>query len=151
MTIIKINKRAYSRAMNGRGIYGRYSKVRMQDGYGIVDTLGKQATKHVLGGIGRSTASYYGKQLGKIIGTKTGSPLLGKIAQSGLSALGGVAGENLGSTVGKVLGNTVFNDKEKEKKDKKKTEKISLNQLLEQARNKITGNGMQGSGINLQY
>jgi len=152
MTIIKLNKRAYTHAMHGKGIHGKYSKVRMQQGYGIFDTLGKTASKHVLGGLGKTTGNYYGKQLGKLIGDKTGSKLLGSVAKSGLSALGSFAGDRLGSTVGKVIGNNVFSDAEKEKKDKKKQEKVSLNDLLDNARKRITGSGMQyGQGISLNY
>ena len=135
MTICKLNKRLYVSSMHGRGIYGKYSKVLLQHGHGIVDGLGRVATKHVLGGIGRSTGSHFGKQLGKLIGQKTGSQLLGSIAKAGLSSIGGFGGEKLGSTVGHLLGNTVFADKEKKKK--KEPPKVSLSQLLEQARSKI--------------
>ena len=61
MTIVKLNKRNYVRSLHGRGIHGRYSKVIMQHGYGIVENLGKNASKLVLGGIGKSTGSYFGK------------------------------------------------------------------------------------------
>ena len=54
MTIIKLNKKAYQSRMYGRGIGGRYTKVLRQSGsgigYGIVDSMGKEATKYVLGG-----------------------------------------------------------------------------------------------------
>src|SRR5690349_15786958 len=98
--IVDLNKKAYRTRMYGRGIYGRVYKVRTQKGSGLVDSLGKSATKYLLGGVGKSTGSYFGKQLGKVIQEKTGSELLGKIAKTGLSALGGVAGEKLGSTSG---------------------------------------------------
>ena len=148
MTIVKLNKRAYVSHMHGRGIHGRYSKVLRQSGYGIVDELGKSATKYVLGGVGKSTGAYAGKALGNLIKEKTGSELLGKVAKSALSSLGGLAGAQLGKTSGKFLGNTVFSDKEmEEKKKKKEAPKVSLSQLLEQARSKISP--QQGQGINL--
>src|SRR4051812_17685212 len=129
MTVVKLSPRKYVTQLHGRGIYGRYSKVRMPHGYGIVDTLGKTATKHVLGGVGKATASHYGKQLGKLIGAKTGSPILGSIAKAGFSALGGLAGQKLGSTLGNVISNRVFTGEDKKKK--KDEEKVSLNSLLE--------------------
>ena len=147
MTIVKLNKRAYVSRMMGRGVHGRYSKVlRDHGGYGITDSLGKNASKFVLSGIGKSSGAYAGKQLGKMIQEKTGSQLLGKIAKSGLSALGGLAGAQLGKQSGRLLGNTVFSDKKEEKK--KEAPKVSLSQLLEQARNKMMG-PQQGNGINL--
>jgi hypothetical protein len=152
MTIVKLNKRAYVSKIHGRGINGKYSRVlRAHKGYGIVDDLGQSATKYVLSGLGKTTGAYAGKQLGRMIKEKTGSDLLGKIAQAGLSALGGVAGANLGKQSGKLLGRTVFAEKEDEKKKKKKDEdttKMSLSQMLEQARNRV-GSAMQGNGINL--
>jgi hypothetical protein len=147
MTIVKLNARKYANSMHGKGIYGKYTKVRLQKGYGIMDVLGKSASKLVLGGIGSSTGKYYGKQLGKLIGEKTGSKLVGEIAKAGLSSLGGVAGTRLGSFAGKKLGDTVFGDEEKKKNIKKGNEKVSLTQLLDQAREKM----QIGSGINLQY
>lgn len=146
MTIVKLNKRLYVSHLHGRGIYGKYSKVPLRHGYGIIDGLGKTAANYVLGGIGKSSGQFAGKQLAKLIQEKTGSKILGSIAKSGLSALGGLAGEKLGSTAGRFLGNTVFADKEKEKK-KKKAPQVSLSQLLEQARSKVMG----GSGISLMY
>jgi len=154
MTIVKLNHKAYMTKMYGRGIYGRAYKVKTQKGMGIVDTLGKSASKYILGGIGKSSGAYAGKQLGKLIESKTGSQLLGKIAKSGLSALGGVAGQNLGSMAGKVLSNSVFSDKEKEEKEKKKMKKSeetpALSQLFETARNKIAGT-QSGQGISIRY
>lgn len=150
MTIVKLNRRLYVSHMHGRGIHGRYAKV-MRDhmGYGIVDSLGKNATKYVLGGVGKSTGAYAGKALGNLIKEKTGSELLGKVAKSALSSLGGLAGAQIGRTTGKLLGNTVFSDKEQEEKKKKKeAPKVSLSQLLEQARSKIAA-PQQGQGINL--
>lgn len=149
MAIVKLNRKNYTTRMYGRGIYGKFTKVKLQNGSGIVDGLGKAATKYVLGGIGKSTGAYAGKQLGKLIKEKTGSELLGTIAKAGLSSLGGVAGERLGSTAGKFLGNTVFDDDERKKKKKKPEETTSLSRLLDQARSKITGSGMDGRGINL--
>lgn len=153
MTIVKLNQPLYKTRMYGRGIYGRAYKVKTQKGMGIVDTLGKSASKYILGGIGKSSGAYAGKQLGKLIADKTGSQLLGKIAKSGLSALGGVAGQNLGNVAGKVLGNTVFSDKEKEEREKKKKkseETPALSQLFETARNKISG-AQSGQGISIRY
>lgn len=147
MTIVKLNQRKYASSMHGKGIYGKYTKVRLQKGYGIVDVIGKNASKLVLGGVGSSAGKYYGKQLGKLIGEKTGSKLIGEIAKSGLSSLGGVAGNRLGNLAGKKLGDTVFGDEEKKKREKKSNEKVSLTQLLDQAREKM----QIGSGINLQY
>jgi len=143
MTIVKLNKRAYVSRMHGRGIYGKYHTVLTQQGTGIFDGLGKSATRYVLGGIGKSSGAYAGKQLGKLIQDKTGSELLGSIAKSGLSSLGGLAGEKLGATTGKLLGDTVFNKKKK----KKPEHKITLAQLLDQARSKIMP--QSGNGINL--
>jgi len=147
MTIVKLNARKYANSMHGKGIYGKYTKVRLQKGYGIMDVLGKSASKLVLGGVGSSAGKYYGKQLGKLIGDATGSKLLGSIAKSGLSSLGGVAGSRVGSFAGKKLGETVFGEQENKKNEKKKNEKVSLTQLLDQAREKM----QIGSGINLQY
>lgn len=144
MTIAKLNKRMYVSQMHGRGIYGRYHRVVTQRGTGIFDGLGKTATKYVLGGIGKQSGSYAGKQLGKLIQEKTGSELLGSIAKAGLSSLGGLAGEKLGATTGKLLGDTVFN---KEKKKKKPESRITLAELLDQARSKIMP--QTGNGINL--
>lgn len=146
MTIVKLNRRMYVSPMHGKGIYGKYHKVLLQRGTGIVDTLGKSATKYVLGGLGKSTGAYAGKQLGKLIKQKTGSELLGTIAKSALSSLGGLAGEKLGNTTGKLLGNTVFQEKKKKKKEQPK---VSLAQLLEQARSKIMPAGQEATGINL--
>ena len=146
MTIVKLNKRLYATRMYGRGIHGKYSKVLLRHGYGIVDGIGKAASNYVLGGIGRSTGSYAGKQLAKIIQDKTGSQLIGSIAKAGLSSLGGLAGEKLGSVAGRFLGNTVFKTPEKKKKKKPN---VSLSQLLEQARAKVMPKA--GSGINLMY
>lgn len=177
MTIVKLNKRKYTAAVNGRGIYGKYTRVAHSSGdtygYGIVDTLGKSASKMVLGGVGKSTGSFYGKKLGKIIGEKTGSKLLGNIAKASIGSLGGLAGEKIGSQAGKYLGNTVFSDDEKKKKAKKTAAKsegtTSLSQLLDNARSRIeslggtnpptSGSGMQmvragravGRGIMLNY
>lgn len=151
MTIVKLNKRKYVSHMHGRGINGRYAKVlRDHLGYGIASELGKNASKYVLGGLGKSSGAYAGKALGHLIKEKTGSELLGKVAKSALSSLGGLAGAQLGRTTGKLLGNTVFSDKEQEEKKKKKeAPKVSLSQLLEQARNKVGISNQQGSGINL--
>jgi hypothetical protein len=146
MVLVKNNKKRYVSAIYGRGINGKYSRyLKKQGGYGIMADLGANATKAVLGGIGKSTGSYYGKQLGKLIEGKTGSKLLGTVAKAGLSSLGGLAGERLGSLGGKQLGKTVFSDKEKEKKKKEEENpKPGLSQLLDMARNKITGgSGMQ--------
>lgn len=145
MAIVKLNKRLYVSRMYGRGIYGRYSKVPIQHGYGIVDGIGKSAAKYVLGGLGKSTGQFAGKQLAKLIKEKTGSELIGSIAKAGLSSLGGLAGEKLGTTTGNLLANTVLNTKKK----KKEAPKVTLSQLLEQARNKIMP--QTASGINLQY
>ncbi|HRP37086.1 MAG TPA: hypothetical protein PLS50_04710 [Candidatus Dojkabacteria bacterium] len=146
MVLLKVNRRKYVSAIHGRGLYGRYKRIPIrQGGYGIMDSLGKSASKYVLGGIGRSTGSFAGKKLGRLIGETTGSKLLGTIAKAGLSSLGGVMGSKLGSVSGKLLGNTVFSDKETQEKDKKKkkqseqkeTAKVSLSSLLDQARSKI--------------
>lgn len=146
MTIVKINARNYVSTMHGRGIYGKYSRVRMQNGYGIVDTLGKNATKMILGGLGKSTGQYYGKQLGKLIGEKTGSKLAGKAVGAVASSLASMAGNRLGSTAGKFIGEQVF-----ESKKKKDEPKISLSQLLENAKKQIGSVGQSGSGIMLNY
>jgi len=168
MTIVKLHANRYSHAMYGRGINGKYYKVRMRHGYGIMDSIGKDASKYILGGVGKSTGSYYGKQLGKLIGDKTGSKLVGTIAKSALGSLGGLAGDKLGKFAGHHLGNTVFGNDEKKKKEKDKekkqeSEKVSLSQLLDNARKalhgqimgakgiNIPGAGMQGSGIMLSY
>lgn len=144
MVLVKLNKRLYVTRMNGRGMQ-RYSRVITQRGTGIVDSLGKSATKYVLGGIGKSSGAFAGKQLGKLIQEKTGSELLGKIAKSGLSALGSVAGKNIGKLSGKLLSDTVF----QEPKKVKEKPKVSLNELLEQARSKVMP--QIGDGINLIY
>jgi len=152
MPIVKLNANKYSSAMHGRGINGKYFKVRTQNGYGIVDSLGKDASKYVLGGIGKSTGGYYGKMLGKLIGDKTGSKLLGQVAKASLGSLGGLAGNSAGQFVGKHLGNTVFGNNESKKKEKKTEEKVSLSQLLDNARKSITGSGINipsGHGINI--
>lgn len=146
MTLVKLSPRKYVKKMYGRGM-GKYSKVLTRNGYGIVDSIGQAATKHVLGGLGHSTGKYYGKQLGKLIGDKTGSPLFGTIAKSALGSLGGLAGNKLGSTIGNVISNNVFPEEEKKKSDKQK--KVTLNQLLEQARGKIMGQA--GSGIKIYH
>lgn len=156
MTIVKLNKKMYISKMQGRGIHGRYSKVLRKHGYGIGSILGKEASKYVLGGLGKSSGAYAGKQLGKLIQEKTGSELLGKIAKSGLSSLGGLAGQQVGKQASKLLSSTVFSDDEKDKKKKKKKEeesapRSSLSELLEQARNKVTSSLQQGSGINYVY
>lgn len=140
--IVHLNKRRYVSAMHGRGLNGRYSRVTTQNGYGIADSMGKNASKFVLSGIGKSTGAYAGKALGKLIQEKTGSQLLGKIAKAGLSSLGGVAGQNLGKFSGKLLGNTVFSEDKKKKEEKPK---VSLSSLLEQARSRISSG--TGSGI----
>ena len=152
MTVIKLNKKAYQSRMHVHGIGGHYTKVLRQSGsgigYGIVDSMGKEATKYVLGGLGKSSGSYAGKQLGRLIQEKSGSEFLGKVAKSALSSLGGLAGQQVGKLSGKLLGDTVFSDKEKEKEKKKKeAPKVSLSELLDQARTKV---GLQsGNGINL--
>jgi hypothetical protein len=53
-----------------------------------------------------------------------------------LSSLGSLAGAQLGKTSGKLLGSTVFATPKKEEKDKKK---VTLNELLNQTRQKIMG------------
>ena len=145
MTIAKLNRRMYVSQMHGRGIYGKYHRIITQRGTGIFDGLGKTATQYVLGGLGKSSGSYAGKQLGKLIQQKTGSELLGSIAKSGLSSLGGLAGEKLGATTGKLLADTVFDDKKKKKK--KPEHRITLSELLDQARAKVMP--QSGNGINL--
>ena len=153
MTIVRLNQPMYKTRMYGRGIYGRAYKLKTQKGYGIFDNLGKSASKMLLGGVGKSSGAYAGKQLGKLIESKTGSKLLGTIAKSGLSALGGVAGQNLGNVAGSFLGNTVFGDKEKEARDKKKKkaeETPALSKLFETARNRIAGT-QSGQGISIRY
>lgn len=144
MTIVKLNKKKYVQRMYGRGIYGKYSKVRLMNGSGIVSTIGQAATQHVLGGLGKSTGSFYGKQLGKLIGDKTGSKLLGSVAKSALSGIGSFAGNKLGDKLGQLVANKVFSHEEK-----KKEKKVSLSELLDQARNRITGN-QSATGI-IQY
>jgi hypothetical protein len=146
MVLVKLNPRRYVVPIYGKGIHGRYSRVLMKHGYGIVDTLGSAATKHILGGLGSSTGKFYGKKLGKLIGDKTGSDLVGTIAKTALGSLGSFAGDRLGHTVGNLISNKVF-PAEEEKKKKEKDKKVTLNQLLSQARAKITGQA--GSGINL--
>ena len=141
MTIVKLNKNLYCNKIYGRGIYGKRSQVRLQNGYGILDELGKGATKHVLASLGKTTGSFGGKQIAKLIQEKTGSKLLGSVAKSALGSLGGLAGQKLGSVAGNFLGNTVFQgDKDK----KKKKPAVSLSELLDQARKKImpSGNGL---------
>jgi len=156
MTIVRLSKRKYTHPIYGRGIYGRYSKVRMQNGYGIIDS----AASFALGGLGRKAGKAGGKKLAKFIQDKTGSELLGSISKSALGALGGFAGEKLGKHATKLIGNALSGpEKEKEKK-KKESEKISLNQLLDSARNKIQNvhsdimgaKGMQTArGIQMYY
>lgn len=153
MTIVRLNQPMYKTRMYGRGIYGRAYKLKTQKGYGIFDNLGKSASKMLLGGVGKSSGAYAGKQLGKLIGEKTGSKLLGQIAKSGLSALGGVAGNKVGSIAGNFLGDTVFGNKEKEEKERKKKkaeETPALSKLFETARNKLSGT-QSGQGISIRY
>jgi hypothetical protein len=150
MTIVKLNARNYARTMHGRGIYGKYSKIRTQSGYGIVDALGKNATKMILGGLGKTTGAFAGKQLGKFVTEKTGSKLAGKAIGAVASSLAGMAGNRLGSTAGKFIGNTVFDDK---KKKPAAEGRVSLAQLLDNARKQIGAvtSGQSGSGIMLNY
>jgi hypothetical protein len=152
MAIVKLNRRRYVSAIHGRGLYGRYHRVLLpQGGHGIIDSLGKEASKYILGGIGKSSGAYAGKALGKLIQDKTGSQLLGKVAKAGLSSLGGLAGQNLGHLSGKLLGNTVFSNKEQEDKKKKKAAPgVSLSSLLDQARSKVMPGSSSGSGLMYQ-
>ena len=147
MPVVRLNKRAYTSQMYGKGIHGRYSKVVRQHGFGIAETMGKEASKYVLGGLGKSVGAYSGKQLGKLIQEKTGSELLGKVAKSALSSLGGLAGNQIGKTGAKLLNSTVF--AEPEKKKKKEAPKVSLSELLDQARTKVGIGPQTGNGINL--
>lgn len=154
MVLLKLSARSYVRPIYARGIYGKYSKVKMQHGYGIVNTLGKNATKLLLSGLGKSGGKHLGSIAGKFINDKTGSKFIGNIAKTAVGSLAGLAGEKGGHALGTLLGNTVFNEtpEQKKQKAKKTDQKISLSSLLDQARSKITGtNGATGSGILLNY
>jgi hypothetical protein len=156
MTICKLAPQKYVRSAHGHGIHGRYYRVMTPRGYGLVDTIGKNATKMLLGSVGKSAGSYYGRSLGKWVGDKTGSALAGKMAKAAIGSLAGLAGSAVGNQAGKLIGNTVFSDKaqaEKSgKKAKKSDEKMSLNQLLDSVRSKVAGNAAQsGSGLMLRY
>lgn len=154
MTICKLAPGKYVKQAHGHGMNGRYYKVLMPHGYGLVDAVGKNATKMLLGSIGKSAGNYYGRSLGKFIGEKTGSDLAGKVAKAAIGSLAGLAGNAVGSQVGRIIGNTVFSDKaqaeKSNKKGKKDAEKVSLNQLLDSVRSKVSG-GQSGSGIMLRY
>lgn len=147
MVFPKFNSRAYSSRMYGRGIYGRAYKVKTQYGTGIFDSLGKTASKSIFSGLGKTSGKYGGKQLAKMIEDKTGSKLLGQVSKAALSGIGGLAGAQLGNIVGKTLGDTVFKE-DKKKKDEKP--KVSLSELLAQARSKISGE-QTGNGIAIDY
>ena len=101
----------------------------------------------MLGALGKSTGSYGGKQLAKVIQDKTGSELLGKVAKAALSSVGSFGGERLGKVTGKLLGNTIFSD---DKKKDKKSERMSVSALMDATRQKLLGQTPQtGSGINI--
>jgi len=146
MTILRnANKRKM--IMHGAGRSSHYVKVPMkmngQCGKGIIDGLGKAGTKAILGSLGKNVGSYGGKQIAKFIQDKTGSELAGKVAKAALSSIGSFGGQKLGQVTGKVLSNAIFSEPKK-----KKEEKVSLTQLMDRARERLTGN-QQGQGISL--
>ena len=143
MSLVKANRRKYVVRLNGR--CGKYCKIPLKHGSGILESLGKAGTKSVLGAIGKNSGSYAGKQLAKFIQDKTGSELLGKIAKSGLSSIGSFAGQRLGNVSGKLLGDTLFDDK----KDKKKEQRVSVSELMNKARERLLGGNQSASGINI--
>jgi len=155
MTVVKLNPHKYVRAAHGHGIHGRYYKVMTPQGYGLVDTIGKNATKMLLGSVGKTAGSYYGRNLGKWVGDKTGSPLAGKVAKAAIGSLAGLAGSALGNQAGRLIGNTVFSasaqDEKNNKNKKKSDDKMSLNQLLDSVRSRVTGSAPSGSGLMLRY
>lgn len=116
MTIVRLAKRKYTHPIYGRGIYGRYSKVRMQHGYGIIDS----AAGYALGSLGRKAGKAGGKRLAKFIQDKTGSEFLGDISKNALGALGGFAGEKLGKHATRLLATHLVgdNDEKKEKEER---------------------------------
>src|SRR4051812_32319498 len=97
--LVKANRRLYVRRYCTNN--SQYCKVPLQKGHGIFNALGKNATKSVLGSLGKSSGSYAGKRLAKLIEDKTGSQLLGKVSKAALSSLGSLAGAQLGKTSGK--------------------------------------------------
>jgi hypothetical protein len=148
MTIVKLNLKKYVKTLHGRGIYGRYSQVKSQDGTGIVDSLGKNATKMLLGGIGKAGGKHLGSTIGKWIGDKTGSKLVGKIAKTAVGSLAGLAGGKAGQALGSLVGNAAFNAAPA-KKAKKGEQATTLSQMLDKARAAI--GSQAGNGIMLQY
>lgn len=148
--LIKANKRMYVQKYCAKN--GAYCKVPLQRGHGIFQAIGKAGTKSVLGSLGKNVGGYGGKQLAKLIETKTGSPLLGKISKGLLNNIGSYVGQNLGSKTGKLLGNTVFSDDSKKEKKNENEKKITLNELLNQTRAKLSSIIPQsGNGLNIVY
>jgi hypothetical protein len=154
MTIVKLSAKNYVHTMHGRGVYGKYAKVHTPHGYGVVDALGSTATKMILSGLGKSSGKHLGTLAGKWIKTKTGSDILGKIAKSAVGGVAGFAGQKVGNAVGHLIGNTIFKGEEGGKR-KKSHQKVSVSQLLDQARERIAGApkpvSQSGQGLLLHY
>lgn len=156
MSIVNIyNKKRYCKTLyGGKACVGKYIVSVDQFGQGIIENLGKSASKAVFGSVGKSVGGVAGAKIGDFVKEKTGSDLLGKIVKGVAKSSLGFLGQHAGKQLGTVLSNVVMPNEKKKKKDPS----TNLENLMNSARQRLLsggeqqqGNGMYGAGMQVLY